>query len=136
LRIVINSLGHEMKKLLLIVCIPLILLLILNLQHKNKTNSVKSDSSFAKSFNQVQNPDYIKKNINDIDALIEIPNKDKAIVVQIKNLKAMQDKNAIFKRAYKDDLVIFLPDKTIIYDPLTKTIRDISKNTFYNEVTK
>lgn len=76
-----------MKKLLLIVCIPLILLLILNLQHKNKTNSVKSDSSFAKSFNQVQNPDYIKKNINDIDALIEIPNKDKAIVVQIKNLK-------------------------------------------------
>ena len=74
---------------------------------------------------------FIKKNITDIDALVEIPNKDKAKVIQIKDIKAVQKIDEIFKKAYKDDLIIFLPDKTIIYDPSTRTIRDISSKILY-----
>lgn len=77
-----------------------------------------------------------KKSIAEVDGLLELPEKEKAIVAQIKDKEALVEFNAIFERSYIGDLVIFLPTQTVIYDPATKTVRDISSIVLYQYVSK
>lgn len=75
----------------------------------------------------------VQKSTTEINNLVEIPNRDKAKVYQVNDKKEVEKKGEIFKKAYKGDLIILLPDKTIIFDPLTKTIRDISGKVYFDE---
>ena len=54
-------------------------------------------------------------------------------MIEIIDIKSLQAKSPIFKKAYLHDLVILQPDKTIIFDPLTKTVRDVSSEVFYDK---
>lgn len=123
-----------MKKLLVVIAIPLLAFAAILLFHKS-SNQVQKESkvSIKESLIASDNTQFVRKSINDVDALIEIPNKSEAKVFQIKDLKVIQSKSNIFKKAYKEDLVVLLPDRTIIYDPITKTVRDVSKVKFYDE---
>lgn len=78
----------------------------------------------------------IRKSVDEVDEQLELADKEKAIVVQIKDKEKLAEFDALFDRAYQNDMVIFLPNQTIIYDSSTKTIRDISSESFYEEVTK
>lgn len=123
-----------MKKLLVVIAIPLLAFAAILLFHKS-SNQVQKEKkvSIKESLIAPDNTQLVRKSINDVDALIEIPNKSEAKVFQIKDLKVIQSKSNIFKKAYKEDLVVLLPDRTIIYDPITKTVRDVSKVKFYDE---
>ncbi len=85
----------------------------------------------AQPVQKVNKVSLIQKSTSEINDLVEIPNRDKAKVFQVNNVKALVSVGEIFKKAYKGDLVVLLPDKTIIYDPSTKTIRDISNEILY-----
>ncbi len=82
---------------------------------------------------KIDNRALIQKSTDEINNLVEIPNRDKAKVYQVNDKKEVEKKGEIFKKAYKGDLIILLPDKTIIFDPLTKTIRDISGKVYFDE---
>ncbi len=106
-------------------------------QQTSKT-STKQDAQvpFNESYKVSDNKDLVAKSLSEVDQLIEIPDKKNAKVAEIVNLKSLQKKSKIFSKAYEHDIVIFLPTKTIIFDPLTKTIRDISKESYYDQVSK
>ena len=77
-----------------------------------------------------------KKNLSDLDALIEIPNVKDAVVTEVTDQKIIREFDPLFARSYKGDLIVFLPGQTIVYDPITKTVRDIISKSFYEEVKK
>lgn len=76
----------------------------------------------------------VSKNISDLDALVEIPNTKDAVVMEVTDQKMIREFDPLFGRSYKGDLIIFLPDQTIVFDPVTKTVRDIISKSFYGEV--
>lgn len=78
----------------------------------------------------------VSRNISDLDALVQIPNKKDAIVVEIVDQAKIREFDPLFARSYNGDLIIFLPDQTIVFDPVTKTVRDIISGSFYKEVKK
>ncbi len=78
----------------------------------------------------------VSKSISTLDALIEIPNKKEAIVMEIVDQAKIREFDPLFARSYKGDLIVFLPDQTIVFDPTTKTVRDIISKSFYKEVKK
>ena len=117
--------------------IPLILLILVLLFNKNKYLKKEAIVPTLKTFNESvvtpQSSEVVKKSIQEVDGLIEIPDKSKVKVIEIVDIKSLQSKSPIFKKAYLHDLVILLPDKTIIFDPLTKTVRDVSSEVFYDK---
>lgn len=94
-------------------------------------NPKKTSSKTLVPIESVNDPAVVQKSTAEVNNLVEIPNKDKAKVYLVNDKKAVEAKNSIFKKAYKGDLIVLLPDKTIIYDPSTKTIRDISNVILY-----
>jgi len=99
-------------------------------EQKNQTTQVLGISS-----QQNINSAVTKKSLSDLDALLQIPNKKEAIVVGVTDQKMIREFDPLFARTYKGDLVVFLPDQTIVFDPATKTVRDIISKSFYKEVT-
>lgn len=77
-----------------------------------------------------------KKSLSDLDALVQIPNEKDAIVMEVTDQEKIREFDPLFARTYKGDLIVFLPDQTIVFDPTTKTIRDIISKSFYKEVKK
>lgn len=77
-----------------------------------------------------------KKSLSDLDALVEIPNVKDAVVMEVTDQKMIREFDPLFGRVYKGDLIVFLPDQTIVYDTTTKTVRDIISTSFYEEVKK
>lgn len=77
-----------------------------------------------------------KKSLSDLNALLEIPNVKDAIVMEVTDQKILREFDPLFARTYVGDLVVFLPDQTIVYDPTTKTVRDIMSKSFYEVVKK
>lgn len=75
-----------------------------------------------------------KKSLSELDALIQIPSVKEAIIMEITDQKMIREFDALFGRSYTGDLVVFLPDQTIVFDPATKTVRDIISKSFYEEV--
>lgn len=114
--------------------IPLAVLFIVIVFHKEKPVKNEVTTSFKESFISPQNPEVIKKSISDVNNLVEIPDKSHAKVFEVVDVKSLRAKSPIFKKAYPHDFVVLLPDKTIIYDPSTKTVRDISSKVFYDEL--
>lgn len=127
-------------KLVLIVGIPVLLIVFLIFSSKMPSspsggkNGLDKPPEIKDSVRIANDPVLVKKSIDDVSKLVDIPDREKAKVAQIKNLEDLQKINTIFKRAYKNDYVIFLPTKTYIYDPSTKTIRDISNISFYDKL--
>ena len=119
----------ENYRVFVIFGIPIILLILVLLFYKNKPLNKETTTSLPKTFKESvvtpQSPEVVKKSIQEVDGLIEIPDKSKAKVIEIIDIKSLQAKSPIFKKAYLHDLVILQPDKTIIFDPLTKTVRDV-----------
>lgn len=98
---------------------------------QNTPNSILSKS--AKSF---PSGTVLKKNIENLSDLIEIPNAKVAIVMEVTDQKIIREFDPLFGRTYNGDLIVFLPEQTIIYDSTTKTVRDIISKSFYEEVKK
>ena len=81
-------------------------------------------------------PAVTKKSLSDLDALVQIPNEKDAIVMEVTDQEKIREFDPLFARTYKGDLIVFLPDQTIVFDPSTKTVRDIISKSFYEEVKK
>lgn len=80
--------------------------------------------------------DLVKRSTSEVDGFLELADVEKAIVFEIKDKEDLVNLDPLFNRAYQKDIVIFLPNQTIIYDASTKTIRDISSKSFYELVNK
>lgn len=78
----------------------------------------------------------LEKNIENLTGLIEIPNSKDAVVMEVTDQEKIREFDPLFSRTYKGDLIVFLPDQTIVFDPTTRTIRDIISKSFYEEVKK
>ena len=130
-----------MKKhwLIFLILIPSILgiagfgILIAN---KNPEQKVQTTQVLGVSSKSNINSAVTKKSLSDLDALVQIPNEKEAIVVEITDQKKIREFDPLFGRSYKGDLIVFLPDQTIVFDPVTKTVRDIISKSFYKEVKK
>lgn len=123
-----------MKRLFVVIAIPAIIFVAILFFQKPQSQKGKTDTgTITSSFKPASDPAYIKKNIDSVNLLVEIPDKNKARVIEVIDPKILEQVNKIFKKSYKGDLVILLPDKTIIYDPLTNTIRDISSVSLYEK---
>ncbi len=113
--------------------IPLAVLFIVIVLHKDKPVKKDVATSFKEAVTFPNNPELIKKSISDVSNLVEIPDESQAKVFEVVDVKSLRVRSPIFKKAYPHDFVVLLPDKTIIYDPSTKTVRDISSKVFYDE---
>lgn len=61
-----------------------------------------------------------------IDTLYELPEESSVTVGTIANIKALQSKQKYFEKAKNGDILLIYPDKTIIYDPINKTLVDVA----------
>lgn len=104
----------------------------------NKTPEQKKQTTqvLGVSAKQDINSAITKKNLSDLDALVQIPNEKDAIVMEVTDQEKIREFDPLFARTYKGDLIVFLPDQTIVFDPSTKTVRDIISKSFYEEVKK
>ena len=96
---------------------------------QNTTIKVLNEST-----NTLPSDALVKKSVASLAELVEIPNEKDAIIMEVKDQKKIQEFDPLFGRSYKGDLIVFLPDQTIVFDPTTKTVRDIISTSFYEEV--
>jgi len=126
-------------RLIVLILIPSILGIVgfgILIAQKNPEQKDHTTQVLGISSQQNINSAVTKKSLSDLDALVQIPNEKDAIVMEVTDQEKIREFDPLFARTYKGDLIVFLPDQTIVFDPSTKTVRDIISKSFYEEVKK
>lgn len=120
-----------------VLVLAIIGLIVARLLYINKKNNTQ-DSPSTNSFVKVKSLDKaaLRSDLTIIESnkIYDIGDGKPVITAVINNISSLQEKYPFLKRAYKGDVVITTPDQTVIFDPSTKTIRDISKVSLYEEL--
>lgn len=110
----------------------IIIFLFASLNNQPKTQSINSPVEKITAVS----PEDAKKSveITAVNKLYEIGEGDPIITAVIVDVKPLAQKFPFLSRAYKNDLIISTPKKTVVYDSSTSTIRDISTVSIYKEL--
>lgn len=104
-----------------------------------RTNKpVSSPSPTQQPFEKVKSLDQeaVKSDLTIIESnkIYDIGDDQPIITAVINDPKPLIGKYPFLKKAYKGDVIITTPQQTVIFDPSTKTVRDISKTSLYKEL--
>ncbi len=117
-----------------IVVLAIIGLIIGRLLYINKKTNTQNTSpaTFFKEVKKIGKTE-VKDDLTIIESnkIYDIGDGKPVITAVINNISPLQEKYPFLKRAYKGDVIITTEDQTVIFDPSTKTIRDISKVSLY-----
>lgn len=103
-------------------------------------NSIKTEIPSVLPLQKINslNPSEVKSDVVlvQVNSLYEIGDNEPVITAVIVDKKPLVKDFPFLNRAYKDDLIITTPKKTIIFSPSTKSIRDISTISVYEKLKK
>lgn len=125
------------NKLFVTIIILLIIGIVIFIFYRiNNTNQTPKIQSFTEA-NKIE-ATQIKDNIQIVESnkIYDIGDGKPVITAIIKNTTPLLGKYPFLKRTYKDDLIITTPDQTVIYTSSTKSIRDISTVSPYEQLSK
>lgn len=111
-------------KIIIILFIVIIVVIISRSLYNNRyNNSIKTSLKDAKT---LKTEEALKESmVSEINKLYELPADTEVIVGTITNIEELKSKQKYFEKAKNGDLLLIYPDKTIIYDPVTKTVVDV-----------
>ncbi len=132
----------NIKKLLknkLVVSLFVLLLIAIGIYFIANLNKPKNDQP-TQALSEVKKIEasQIRDNVQIVQSnkIYDIGSDKPVITAIIKDTTPLLGKYPFLKRAYKDDLIITTADQTVIYTPSTKSIRDISKVSLYEDLSK
>lgn len=120
--------------IIILVVLGLIFVRFLYISKKTDTKSTLPTNSFT----QVKpiEKSAVKNDLTIIESnkIYDIGDNEPVITAVLNEFTALKARYPFLKKAYKGDVVITTPKQTVIFDPLTKTVRDISKVSLYEEL--
>lgn len=123
------------KKTITVIVISCILTIIFILARLNSQHKTEPINNALEKITAIS-PQDAKKSVEivTVNKLYEIGEGDPIITAVITDVKKLAERHSFLSRAYKNDLIISTPKKTVVYDPSTSTIRDISTVVIYKEL--
>lgn len=92
-----------------------------NVSYNNSIRSSLKDSRTLKTEEAIK-----EATVSAINQLYELPTDSDVTIGTITNIEELKNKQKYFEKAKNGDLLLIYPDKTIIYDPVNKTVVDVA----------
>ncbi|MDO8335491.1 MAG: hypothetical protein Q7T74_01760 [Candidatus Saccharibacteria bacterium] len=131
--------AHKIFQNKLLVTVSVLLLLVGFIVLAARTNKPLSPPQpNQQTFEKIQTLDKeaAKNDVTIIESnkIYDIGDDQPVITAIINDPKPLIGKYPFLKKAYKGDVIITTPQQTVIFDPSTKTVRDIGKISLYEEL--